>query len=203
MKAAPKLHDSSWNQGKKAFISVIRESELDKIDLALKTNCDLLLQSGTYHSMSWLEKKDPNFLQQMVNFIVPQQQVYDSARRSDSTSVAPVFMVPFQRDPKYLRRPAIMEEIASRFKNQCQVALAGLGGVGKSQVAIEYCYLFRDENPHAHVFWIYAGTTSRFEQGYQEMARRLTLLGWDDPKVDTLKLVYEWLLRCVREFNRA
>jgi tetratricopeptide (TPR) repeat protein len=63
----------------------------------------------------------------------------------------------------------------------------------KSQIAIEYCYLFRDEHPDAHVFWIYAGTSSRFEQGYQEIARKLSLRGWDDPKVDSLKLVHEWL----------
>jgi tetratricopeptide (TPR) repeat protein len=43
------------------------------------------------------------------------------------------------------------------------------------------------------VFWIFAGTTSRFEQGYQEIARRLGIPGWEDQKVDTLKLVYEWL----------
>jgi tetratricopeptide (TPR) repeat protein len=63
----------------------------------------------------------------------------------------------------------------------------------KSQIAIEYCYLFRDENPDAHVFWVYAGNSVRFEQGYQEIARRLSLQGWEDPKVDSMKLVYEWL----------
>lgn len=64
--------------------------------------------------------------------------------------------------------------------------------VRKSQIAIEYCYIYRDENPKAHVFWIYAGTKAKFEQGYQEIARRLSLTGWDDQKVDTLQLVYEW-----------
>lgn len=43
------------------------------------------------------------------------------------------------------------------------------------------------------MFWIYAGTAVRFEQGYQEIARRLSLPGWDDQKADSLKLVYEWL----------
>jgi tetratricopeptide (TPR) repeat protein len=63
----------------------------------------------------------------------------------------------------------------------------------KSQIAIEYCYLFKNEHPEAHIFWIFAGNTVRFEQGYQEIARRLLLRGWEDQKVDTLKLVYEWL----------
>lgn len=53
--------------------------------------------------------------------------------------------------------------------------------------------MYRDTNPKAHVFWVYAGTKAKFEQGYQEIARRLSLPGWDDQKVDTLQLVYEWL----------
>ena len=53
--------------------------------------------------------------------------------------------------------------------------------------------MYRDVNPEAHVFWVYAGTKAKFEQGYQEIARRLSLPGWDDQKVDTLQLVYEWL----------
>lgn len=65
--------------------------------------------------------------------------------------------------------------------------------IRKSQVAIEYCYIYRDEHPEAHVFWIYAGTVAKFEQGYQEIARRLSLPGRDDQKVDTLQLVCEWL----------
>jgi hypothetical protein len=146
-KALPKHNESSWHRGKKVIVSIIRESEMEKIDLVLKTNCDLLVQSGTYHSMSWLERKEPNSLQQMVNVIIPQQQSfappppYSDARRSESAltvPVAPVFMVPFQRDPKYLGRPATMDEIILRFKTQHRVALAGLGGVGYV-FALVYC----------------------------------------------------------------
>jgi hypothetical protein len=79
--------------------------------------------------------------------IIPQQQSfappppYSDARRSESAltvPVAPVFMVPFQRDPKYLGRPATMDEIILRFKTQHRVALAGLGGVGYV-FALVYC----------------------------------------------------------------
>jgi hypothetical protein len=111
-KALAKHNESSWHGGKKAIVSIIRETGMEKIDLVLKTNCDLLVQSGTYHLMSWLEGKEPNSLQQMVSVIIPQQQSfapppppYSDAGRSESAPtvpVGPVFMVPFQRDPKYL-----------------------------------------------------------------------------------------------------
>ena len=63
----------------------------------------------------------------------------------------------------------------------------------KSQVAIEYCYRFRDQHPESHVFWIHASTVSRMDQAYKDIARKLCLLGLDKPNVDTFKLVSEWL----------
>lgn len=41
--------------------------------------------------------------------------------------------------------------------------------------------------------WIFASTRERFVQAYKDIARRRKLPGWDDPKIDTLQLVTEWL----------
>ena len=57
---------------------------------------------------------------------------------------------------------------------------------------IEYAYIFRERNPKAHVFWVYGNTSARFEQSYEEIARRLQLPGWDESTVDNLQLVYNW-----------
>ena len=63
----------------------------------------------------------------------------------------------------------------------------------KSQIAIEYCYVFRDRHPSALVFWIYGADSLHFEKGYQEIARKARIPGWDDQKTDKLKLVQDWL----------
>lgn len=63
----------------------------------------------------------------------------------------------------------------------------------KSQIAIEYGYIFKERHPDAHVFWTYGSNPTRFEQSYQEIARKLSLPGWDDQKVDSLQLVHDWL----------
>ena len=103
------------------------------------------------------------------------------------------FMLPFERDPKFIGREDILAEIYEKFKTQRRVSLAGIGGVGKSQVVIEYCYRYRDQHPTAHVFWIYASTISRIYQAYKAMAIKLCLPGWDDPSVDVIQLVSTWL----------
>ena len=63
----------------------------------------------------------------------------------------------------------------------------------KSQIAIEYAYRVRDQSPAKWVFWVHAGTRARFEEGYRRIAEATKMDGWDDPKVDILRLVRSWL----------
>ena len=63
----------------------------------------------------------------------------------------------------------------------------------KSQIAIEYCWRFREAHPGTHVFWVHAGSIGRFDQAYKSIARRCQISGWDRPGENPLQLVYEWL----------
>ena len=63
----------------------------------------------------------------------------------------------------------------------------------KSQIAIEYAYRLRESSPQTWVFWIHAADTPRFEEGFKAIADKVNLPGRDNPKVDILKLVYNWL----------
>jgi hypothetical protein len=63
----------------------------------------------------------------------------------------------------------------------------------KSHIAIEYCQRFRVKNPGGSVFWVDGSTAAGFNQAYNSIARKLNLPGHEGPKVDTLRLVYEWL----------
>jgi tetratricopeptide (TPR) repeat protein len=70
----------------------------------------------------------------------------------------------------------------------------------KSQVAIEYCYRFKEANPSAHVFWVYGGNIARFYQGYKRIAQTLTLPSWDDPETSILDLVSRWFAETTTTF---
>ena len=63
----------------------------------------------------------------------------------------------------------------------------------KSQIAIEYCWRFKEAHPETHVFWVHAGSVGRFDQAYKSIARRCQISGWDRPGGNPLQLVYEWL----------
>jgi hypothetical protein len=63
----------------------------------------------------------------------------------------------------------------------------------KSQIAIEYCYRYKTENPEGQVFWVHGSSISRFDQAYNEIARKLRLPGLGDPNIDIRSAVFEWL----------
>ncbi|KAI4940873.1 hypothetical protein J4E91_011130 [Alternaria rosae] len=107
---------------------------------------------------------------------------------------APFSTVPFAPDPDLVDRPAI----AAWVRDKCagpgaRAALVGLGGVGKSQLALQYAHSIRDAAPQIFVFWVHASTRARFEEAYRDIANQLQLPGRDDPKANVLRLVHDWL----------
>ncbi|KAF2009243.1 TPR-like protein [Aaosphaeria arxii CBS 175.79] len=101
--------------------------------------------------------------------------------------------VPFRRDPNFVDCH-ILEQVQTRFSQPAnRLALVGLGGVGKSQLAVEYSYRVREIDDSIWVFWIHAGTTERFIEGYRKIAERARISGRDDPGVDVLAIVNAWL----------
>ena len=63
----------------------------------------------------------------------------------------------------------------------------------KSQIAIEHCYRFQESYPTSNVFWIHCSKAERIEQEYKEIARKLELPGWDDPKVNIGQMILDRL----------
>ncbi|KAJ5745111.1 hypothetical protein N7520_010293 [Penicillium odoratum] len=109
----------------------------------------------------------------------------------------PCSTVPFKKDPMFVGREAVISAIKESHtaigQRHERVALVGLGGVGKTQTAIEYAHRVRESTPDTWVFWIHASNAARLEQGYQEIAAVAEIPGRDDPKINILQLVYRWL----------
>ncbi|KAM0803118.1 hypothetical protein BDR22DRAFT_801976 [Usnea florida] len=106
-------------------------------------------------------------------------------------------MVSIGRNPDFVGRTALMSALESKLvarPDSVQIAvLCGLGGVGKSQIALEYAYRERRRSASISVFWVHAGNAARFVQSYKRIASEFQIPGRDDLQSDVLQLVRDWL----------
>ncbi|KAL8367884.1 hypothetical protein RB599_003683 [Gaeumannomyces hyphopodioides] len=110
------------------------------------------------------------------------------------TPLLPLAYIPFSRDPDFVDRGDILDQLRQWcFEPAGRVALVGLGGIGKSQLAIEFAYRTAEKTLNKWIFWIHAGTQARVEEGFQAIADVVKLPGRNQPKADVLQLVYGWL----------
>ncbi|KAH7069948.1 P-loop containing nucleoside triphosphate hydrolase protein, partial [Paraphoma chrysanthemicola] len=120
--------------------------------------------------------------------------IHVAAPERRETPPRPACFVPFRRDPDFVDRGTLLDKI----REQCaapasRVALVGLGGVGKSQLAIEHCYRTAEQSPNTWVFWAHASNAARLEQSFREIADQVKIRGRQDPQADVFKLVHDWL----------
>ncbi|CAI7636366.1 unnamed protein product [Penicillium pancosmium] len=106
----------------------------------------------------------------------------------------PLSTVPFPRDPEFVSRETLLDRIHEKSSVPgSRIALVGLGGVGKSQLAIEYSYRIRSDSPATWVFWVHASNESRFEESFRDIADQLKIPGRQNPEFSIFKLVENWL----------
>ncbi|KAH6631528.1 hypothetical protein F5144DRAFT_571399 [Chaetomium tenue] len=115
-------------------------------------------------------------------------------RRAIDTS-RPESILPFMPDPHFVGGTEIFTWLSDMSRRGGErVALVGLGGIGKSQLAIQFAHAIRNKS---HVFWVNASTWKTFESSYHDIAERLGLTtpGRRDWPTDTLRKVGNWLGR--------
>ncbi|RYP42475.1 hypothetical protein DL767_000163 [Monosporascus sp. MG133] len=164
----PAPGDSWARRGRKALRSLRYDTKVEKITSVVRG----YIQTLTYHAAASLRPLT-------VDRMLPRP--------------TPSSTVPFRRDPHFVDRDVLAEIECKSKQPASRVALVGLGGVGKSQLAVEYSYRTRERSPGTWVFWVPASSPARFEEGYRKIAERAKLPGWDQSDVDILRLVYSWL----------
>lgn len=105
------------------------------------------------------------------------------------------FVVPFGRNEGFVDRASVMKQLLDRIppsasKDDCQrTAVEGLGGIGKTQVAIEAAYRVRDAYPECSVFWVPAVNLTTFENAYRAIGQAIGIQGIEDDEADVKGLV--------------
>ncbi|KAH7111687.1 hypothetical protein B0J13DRAFT_271862 [Dactylonectria estremocensis] len=136
------------------------------------------------------------FLEHWVPSKVP---VHDGPNHQGT--FAAKFLVPYTNNPDFVGRSEILSALKVQLghtqqtsgTSQARVSLYGLGGTGKTQIALAYVFWLQETCPTVSIFWVHASSAARFRQAFASIAQEYQIPGYAEPKVDMLLLVKDWL----------
>ena len=117
------------------------------------------------------------------------------------------FMVPYQKNPNFTGRSDLLAALRAKLCDVApmswnhRVALYGLGGVGKTQLALEYVFSHKDD--YERIYWISAVSEATVFAGFQSIAERtqcvrninkLSLSDVAERVLEWLNIQENWLL---------
>lgn len=139
-------------------------------------------------------------LQQQLRLIMQQSQAYDwrnSASGKAELAALPLHRIPYERNRSFTDREDTLDLLARAFFQEGMLvaqpqALVGLGGIGKTQLALEYAY--RNKDRYHYIFWIQAHDKNSLITDFHTIATELNLAipSTQDANV-TLMQVKRWL----------
>src|SRR6266487_2344504 len=116
--------------------------------------------------------------------------------RYGTASIERLYNVPFERNPYFTGRNNLLEHLHDQLITRKPVALrqaiSGIGGVGKTQAALEYTYRYRGS--YHDILWAGADSLETFTSSYVKLAELLHLRekGLQDQNV-IIGAVKRWL----------
>ena len=120
-----------------------------------------------------------------------------------TSEVLPYSGIPYLRNPSFFPRSHYLNLVSSALDHSdtrlelLRVALVGMGGCGKTQIAIEYAY---QAQAYDAILWCAAENSLRLTESYTGHARALGLVGRGEmPQQEQVKNVLkQWLVNSSR-----
>jgi NB-ARC domain len=137
-------------------------------------------------------KDNTNFIAGVIN--------YQQAAKPTEEPIP--FNVPFLRNPYFTGRDDLLTQLHETLQQRRAIALSGLGGIGKTQTAVEYAYRYFQNSYHQNsyhqnsyqwVFWVRAETELELSTDFGDIARALALPQQEAQEIDQkIEAVRRW-----------
>jgi hypothetical protein len=132
------------------------------------------------------------------------QHAMDRLQRAIQIASSPVlalpknalWIVPFARNPRFTGREVELARLQEKLftkDSTSRIAVAGLGGMGKTQLVLEMLYRTKEMRPDCSILWIPATSVEALYQGYLNVARQLGIQGLEEESTDVKQRVQDHL----------
>jgi len=157
----------------------------------------LEVSERTYKSWERGERvPDQHYLKKIAALFRLGTEDEDRLYREASQAPPRTHNLPFPRNPLFTGRNAQLKQLGQLVKENYSVALTGLAGIGKTQIALEYAHRCYIEKVYQAVFWVSAADERSLQTGYAALAEKLDLPERDEQELAKIvKAVKEWLER--------
>jgi tetratricopeptide (TPR) repeat protein/nucleoside phosphorylase len=186
--------------------------------LIVKGVCDYAdrTKNDTYHD--YAARASASYALRFIQAYVTNERLPRPDEPSPSSRAGPssVWNVPYLRNPHFTGREELLNQLEQRLSlvdqgdsgiarravlTQTQ-AIKGLGGIGKTQIAVEYAYRSRDLGRYTYTLWVNAASEETLITGFTTLAELLPEFPAKD-ETDQHKLVTEikrWLEQCTHSW---
>jgi tetratricopeptide (TPR) repeat protein len=124
-----------------------------------------------------------------------------SVAREPETSAAKYGLFPYPPNPNFEGREMILQQVHERIHHPRRhqypgmvrsTALHGLGGIGKTQIALRYVYTH--QGSYDAIFWVSADNETKLSKGYDDIAKVLKLKASElEDQREIVREVKHWL----------
>ncbi|KAF2274070.1 uncharacterized protein EI97DRAFT_135170 [Westerdykella ornata] len=141
-----------------------------------------------------VEKLDDQ-IQRYVNVLSHYHSTANLVKLAAQPPPVPRSTVPYREDIHFVDRKFLTIQLSAKCEEPAaRVALVGPGGVGKSQLAIDYAHKIRKSSPDTWVFWINADSAATFEKGFEDIADKAHIYAYNPHDPERMHTVKRWLM---------
>ncbi|MBD2109302.1 tetratricopeptide repeat protein [Nodosilinea sp. FACHB-13] len=150
------------------------------------------IQAAVFGGICAALELDPNVMEWGAQPALPSDVAIPAVAASPKSTLPYLWGLPQDRNRCFTGRDELLRDMQAALAKDRRVALAGLGGIGKIQTALEYVY--RHLDTYRHVFWVKAEQPDELMADYAVIANSLQIPGYQQTEQPAVAKAFQrWL----------